>query len=246
MFTAAAHAEGTRILGITRTHTHTHSHSRRTRRTTHDTRTHVARHNTRVAGMSVSGDPNPGQGSFIRSDSWVFHKAGIPSIYPWTGKHFVGRPSDYAATRKYVACACYVSCVVLLTRVCAVVCVCMCVCVCVRGVRAWYVKTKYHGPGDEYDPRWSLAGALQQGRVALRLAYALATSTRPLNVDADELINLGNLASAVPPPPLCPLLSFLLLTLVCRVCVCRVVSYRCVCACSSECVCWNANNCLNC
>lgn len=105
-------------------------------------------------GMSVSGDPNPGQGSFIRSDSWVFHKAGIPSIYPWTGKHFVGRPSDYAATRK-----------------------------------AWYVKTKYHGPGDEYDPRWSLAGALQQGRVALRLAYALATSTRPLNVDADELIN---------------------------------------------------------
>ncbi len=58
--------------------------------------------------MSVSGDPNPGQGSFIRSDSWVFHKAGIPSIYPWTGKHFVGRPSDYAATRKYVACACAV------------------------------------------------------------------------------------------------------------------------------------------
>jgi hypothetical protein len=97
----------------------------------------------------------------------------------------------------------------------------------VCGVRAWYVKTKYHGPGDEYDPRWSLAGALQQGRVALRLAYALATSTRPLNVDADELINLGNLAAAVPPTPnpIAPssFFSSLFLTLVrvsCRVVVC--------------------------
>ena len=98
----------------------------------------------------------------------------------------------------------------------------------VCGVRAWYVKTKYHGPGDEYDPRWSLAGALQQGRVALRLAYALATSTRPLNVDADELINLGNLASAVPPTHLAlSFLSLFFLTLV------RVVS---LCAFPSECV----------
>jgi hypothetical protein len=59
-----------------------------------------------------------------------------------------------------------------------------------------YVKTKYHGPGDEYDPRWSLAGALQQGRVALRMAYALATSTRPLSVDVDELILPGNVGYA--------------------------------------------------
>jgi Zn-dependent M28 family amino/carboxypeptidase len=88
MFVAAAHAEGT---------TQSPVHSRAVPVAPTRSRTH--------AGMSVSGDPNPGQGSFIRSDSWVFHKAGIPSIYPWTGKHFVGRPSDFAATRKYASIA---------------------------------------------------------------------------------------------------------------------------------------------
>jgi len=43
-------------------------------------------------GMEISGDPNPGSGSFFRSDALSFAKADIPTIYVWTGKHFVGKP----------------------------------------------------------------------------------------------------------------------------------------------------------
>jgi hypothetical protein len=51
-------------------------------------------------GLRVSGDPNPSQGSFFRSDTHIFFKAGVPAIYLWTGRHFVGQPSDYAQERR--------------------------------------------------------------------------------------------------------------------------------------------------
>jgi len=41
--------------------------------------------------------------------------------------------------------------------------------------RSQYVKLKYHQPSDEYDPHWSLAGAIQQGRVALRMVCLLSS-----------------------------------------------------------------------
>lgn len=43
-------------------------------------------------GMFVSSDPRPEAGSFFRSDSLAFVRAGIPTIYIWNGKDFVNTP----------------------------------------------------------------------------------------------------------------------------------------------------------
>ena len=41
-----------------------------------------------------------------------------------------------------------------------------------------YEKNRYHGPADEFDPAWDMAGAAQEGQVAYELGKELANSRR--------------------------------------------------------------------
>jgi len=96
-------------------------------------------------GLYVSEDPNPSAGSFFRSDTFAFAKTGVPSVYIWSGKDYIGQSPTYY-----------------------------------QKVRSEYVQERYHQPSDEYDPKWSMSGVLQQLRVAVRLCYGLASgSIRP-------------------------------------------------------------------
>jgi len=47
-------------------------------------------------GMSVTPDPQPGQGLYFRSDQLSFARAGVPGVFINTGRDFVGRPDGYA------------------------------------------------------------------------------------------------------------------------------------------------------
>jgi len=46
-------------------------------------------------GLYVSPDPNPASGSFFRSDTFAFARAGIPAVYIWSGRDFVGKSTNY-------------------------------------------------------------------------------------------------------------------------------------------------------
>jgi hypothetical protein len=46
--------------------------------------------------MSVTPDPQPGQGLYFRSDQLSFARAGVPGVFINTGRDFVGKPSAYA------------------------------------------------------------------------------------------------------------------------------------------------------
>jgi len=93
--------------------------------------------------LTVSPDPNPKQGSFFRSDSFIFAMNGIASLYVWTGKEFKNKEVNYA-----------------------------------QQMRQEYVDKRYHTVQDDINQNnFSFGGLLQQARVALRLAYKVASTS---------------------------------------------------------------------
>ncbi len=51
-------------------------------------------------GRTVSGDPEPGQGSFYRSDHFEFAKQGVPALDPDAGTNYIGKPPDYGKQKR--------------------------------------------------------------------------------------------------------------------------------------------------
>jgi len=49
----------------------------------------------RAESLTPTGDPDPTQGSFFRSDHFPFARAGVPSLSIETGIDFVGRPTGW-------------------------------------------------------------------------------------------------------------------------------------------------------
>lgn len=65
--------------------------------------THTKEFFIRVAnreGLYVSEDPNPESGSFFRSDTLEFARAGIPAVYIWNGQDFENKPSNYYSQQR--------------------------------------------------------------------------------------------------------------------------------------------------
>jgi len=61
-----------------------------------DTATEVLRDHNRT----VSGDPDPGKGSFYRSDHFEFAKQGVPALDPDAGTNYIGKPADYGKQKR--------------------------------------------------------------------------------------------------------------------------------------------------
>jgi Zn-dependent M28 family amino/carboxypeptidase len=51
-------------------------------------------------GRTVIGDPDPGKGSFYRSDHFEFAKQGVPALDPDPGATYVGKPADYGKQKR--------------------------------------------------------------------------------------------------------------------------------------------------
>jgi Zn-dependent M28 family amino/carboxypeptidase len=51
-------------------------------------------------GRTVAGDPDPGKGSFYRSDHFEFAKQGVPALDPETGTQYIGKPADYGKQKR--------------------------------------------------------------------------------------------------------------------------------------------------
>lgn len=51
-------------------------------------------------GRTVSGDPDPGKGSFYRSDHFEFAKQGVPALDPDAGTDYIGKPADYGKQKR--------------------------------------------------------------------------------------------------------------------------------------------------
>jgi Zn-dependent M28 family amino/carboxypeptidase len=51
-------------------------------------------------GRTVAGDPDPGKGSFYRSDHFEFAKQGVPALDPDPGTTYIGKPADYGKQKR--------------------------------------------------------------------------------------------------------------------------------------------------
>lgn len=51
-------------------------------------------------GRTVVGDPDPGKGSFYRSDHFEFAKQGVPALDPDAGTDYIGKPPDYGQQKR--------------------------------------------------------------------------------------------------------------------------------------------------
>jgi Zn-dependent M28 family amino/carboxypeptidase len=51
-------------------------------------------------GRTVIGDPDPGKGSFYRSDHFEFAKEGVPALDPDAGDNYIGKPPDYGKQKR--------------------------------------------------------------------------------------------------------------------------------------------------
>ena len=51
-------------------------------------------------GRTVVGDPDPGKGSFYRSDHFEFAKQGVPALDPDAGDNYIGKPADYGKQKR--------------------------------------------------------------------------------------------------------------------------------------------------
>ena len=51
-------------------------------------------------GRTVQGDPDPGKGSFYRSDHFEFAKQGVPALDPDPGTDYIGKPPDYGKQKR--------------------------------------------------------------------------------------------------------------------------------------------------
>ena len=51
-------------------------------------------------GRTVIGDPDPGKGSFYRSDHFEFAKEGVPALDPDPGTIYIGKPADYGKQKR--------------------------------------------------------------------------------------------------------------------------------------------------
>jgi Zn-dependent M28 family amino/carboxypeptidase len=51
-------------------------------------------------GRTVEGDPDPGKGSFYRSDHFEFAKQGVPALDPDPGTSYIGKPADYGRQKR--------------------------------------------------------------------------------------------------------------------------------------------------
>jgi Zn-dependent M28 family amino/carboxypeptidase len=51
-------------------------------------------------GRTVAGDPDPGKGSFYRSDHFEFAKQGVPALDPDAGTNYIGKPADYGQQKR--------------------------------------------------------------------------------------------------------------------------------------------------
>jgi Zn-dependent M28 family amino/carboxypeptidase len=51
-------------------------------------------------GRTVGGDPDPGKGSFYRSDHFEFAKQGVPALDPDPGVEYIGKPADYGRQKR--------------------------------------------------------------------------------------------------------------------------------------------------
>jgi Zn-dependent M28 family amino/carboxypeptidase len=51
-------------------------------------------------GRTVVGDPDPGKGSFYRSDHFEFAKEGVPALDPDPGTVYIGKPADYGKQKR--------------------------------------------------------------------------------------------------------------------------------------------------
>jgi Zn-dependent M28 family amino/carboxypeptidase len=49
---------------------------------------------------TVAGDPDPGKGSFYRSDHFEFAKQGVPALDPDPGTQYIGKPADYGKQKR--------------------------------------------------------------------------------------------------------------------------------------------------
>jgi Zn-dependent M28 family amino/carboxypeptidase len=61
-----------------------------------DTATEVLKSHNRM----VVGDPDPGKGSFYRSDHFEFAKQGVPALDPDPGTNYIGKPADYGKQKR--------------------------------------------------------------------------------------------------------------------------------------------------
>jgi Zn-dependent M28 family amino/carboxypeptidase len=61
-----------------------------------DTTTEVLKAHDRTAG----GDPDPGKGSFYRSDHFEFAKQGVPALDPDAGTEYIGKPAGYGKEKR--------------------------------------------------------------------------------------------------------------------------------------------------
>jgi Zn-dependent M28 family amino/carboxypeptidase len=61
-----------------------------------DTTTEVLKAHDRTVG----GDPDPGKGSFYRSDHFEFAKQGVPALDPDPGTEYIGKPADYGRQKR--------------------------------------------------------------------------------------------------------------------------------------------------
>jgi Zn-dependent M28 family amino/carboxypeptidase len=51
-------------------------------------------------GRTVTADPDPGKGSFYRSDHFEFAKQGVPALDPDAGTDYIGKPPDYGKQKR--------------------------------------------------------------------------------------------------------------------------------------------------
>ncbi len=61
-----------------------------------DVTTEVLKAHDRV----VAGDPDPGKGSFYRSDHFEFAKQGVPALDPDAGDQYIGKPAGYGKQKR--------------------------------------------------------------------------------------------------------------------------------------------------
>jgi Zn-dependent M28 family amino/carboxypeptidase len=61
-----------------------------------DTTTEILKAHDRTVG----GDPDPGKGSFYRSDHFEFAKQGVPALDPDAGTEYIGKPAGYGKEKR--------------------------------------------------------------------------------------------------------------------------------------------------
>jgi len=51
-------------------------------------------------GRTATGDPDPGKGTYYRSDHFEFAKQGLPALDPDSGRQFIGKPAGYGKEKE--------------------------------------------------------------------------------------------------------------------------------------------------